>query len=322
MLVAVTPGGPSTDLFRQVRLQTRQPDLWISDPAGIPEGAAVVWLENGFWYPTTYLGSMEARLQRFAAVRASDHTVYDLRTRLAVRSAGAPCGFGAAREGLDAVRRFGDGFTGTLPAAQVAENDAFRPIRLLSGDDPPLEGGTPDPDGALLRQWLGEPVTDYLSDSGTVYLFSNVEGTRLDVRPEDILVFLNTATPLDLYEGHPHRIIYHRTPRLDSGEERLCVRNRYVFDAGLLGVPPEFIRLQYARYAWDYEVPEGCVRAPTTGYLVAQYLRERYPTRETVLVNFGLTVKRSTGRWPGHNWVFEDRALQGFRHVFTCDVVR
>ena len=42
----------------------------------------------------------------------------------------------------------------------------------------------------------------------------------------------------------------------------------------------------------------------TTGYMVTEYMRYKYPKAEINLVNFGYEVSQSTYRCPYHNWKF------------------
>lgn len=156
-----------------------------------------------------------------------------------------------------------------------------------------------------------------------VYVISNVAypaKNRLSVDKDDLLVFLNKASSLDYYDDHENRVVYHRCPEDAYGEERLCVKNRYMFGAGKLSIPNEFIKKLNASYDWDYPIDDGCVRSATTGYVVANYMEHLYPDREVVLVNFGYSVAKSTYRCPWHNWEFEARDLARFRHVFTAEV--
>ena len=156
-----------------------------------------------------------------------------------------------------------------------------------------------------------------------VYVISNVAypvENRLSVDNDDLLVFLNKASSIDYYDDHENRVVYHRCPEDAYGAERLCVKNRYVFGAGKLSIPSDFIKKLKASYDWNYKIDDGCVKSATTGYMVANYMENLYPDREIVLVNFGYSVAKSTYRCPWHNWEFEARELARFRHVFTAEV--
>jgi len=152
-----------------------------------------------------------------------------------------------------------------------------------------------------------------------VYVFSNVlypESNRINPAPRDLLVFLNKAATIGYYAGHQNKIVYHRSPKPDYGEEVMCCPNRYVFDAGKASIPKNFIDELKKSYDWNYPIEDGKIRCMTTGYMVVKYLQHLYPEREIVLVNFGYGVEKSTYRCPWHNWKFEAEALGKFRHLF------
>ena len=155
----------------------------------------------------------------------------------------------------------------------------------------------------------------------TIWIFSNVPFTAAEapaVAPNDLLVFLNKAANIEHNRDHFKNVVYHRSPEGSYGPEIMGCVNRYVFAAGKASVPDGFIDSLKRSYDWNYEIEAGKVKCMTTGYMVAMYMRKLYPDQEIALVNFGFAVKNSTYRCPWHNWQFEDKALAGFRHVYTA----
>ena len=153
-----------------------------------------------------------------------------------------------------------------------------------------------------------------------IWIFSNVPFTAPEapkVEEDDLLVFLNKAANVAHYRDHFKKVVYHRSPEACYGAEVMGCVNRYVFSAGKASVPGEFIDGLKKSYDWNYEIEAGKVKCMTTGYMVAMYMRKLYPDDEIVLVNFGFGVKESTYRCPYHNWPFEDKALAGFKHIYT-----
>jgi len=152
-----------------------------------------------------------------------------------------------------------------------------------------------------------------------IYIFSNVkypEENKIIPRTPDLLVFLNKAATIGYYADHKNKLVYHRSPKPDYGEEVMCCPNRYVFDAGKASIPKDFVDELKKTYDWNYPIEDGKIRCMTTGYMVVKYLQHLYPEREIVLVNFGYEVQHSTYRCPWHNWKFEAEALGKFRHLF------
>lgn len=154
-----------------------------------------------------------------------------------------------------------------------------------------------------------------------VVIFSNVRyniNRRLATRPDDILVFLNSAVSAEFYRNDRVRrkICYHRTKDLKHfGPPLDFCDNRYVNRH----IPLEFRERLKAEYNWDYPPGPGDHRSMTTGYIVAMYLAEHHSDREIVLVNFGSGARRDTYRAPDHNWEFEEQQLQQFRHIWLAD---
>ena len=334
--------------YRVIALPAREEDTLLRNLSAalsqVPDDAAVCVVEDDDWYPAHYLETVYGLLGRADFVSTKECRYYHVNTRQYRILGGSPthgdCFSGPAvrafrtwvASGVHASfdNKFGHSWAGTR-----AKNGAALPAHIVGfglgrggltpshriGTD--ARGWTADPEGCQLAAWIGSDVRNYLAPSSAkVYVVSNVaypESRKLNVSPDDLLVFLNKAASLDYYEGHANKVLYRRKPAESYGPERLCIRNRYVFDAGTLGIPDSFIRGLRAEYDWDYPIEKGKVRSMTTGYMVARYMTHLYPLREVVLVNFGYGVSKSTYRCPWHNWVFEAKALSGFRHIFTAD---
>ena len=154
-----------------------------------------------------------------------------------------------------------------------------------------------------------------------VVIFSNVRyniNRKLATRPNDILVFLNSAVSAEFYRNDSVRrkICFHRAKDLKHFGPSLdfCI-NRYVNRH----IPLAFREQLSADYDWDYPPGPGEHRSMTTGYIVAMYLAAHHSDREIVLVNFGSGAKRDTYRAPDHNWQFEEEKLQQFKHIWLAD---
>lgn len=161
---------------------------------------------------------------------------------------------------------------------------------------------------------------------GKIYVFSNVEypeERKLEVGPNDLLIFLNKAASSSYYADAPCRKeVWRRTASADYGVDVPGCVNRCVFDSTPDGpaMPAEFIDDLKAHYDWNYPIKQGKTRCMTTGYMVVKYLQAQYPDRELVLVNFGFAVAKSTYRCPWHNWDFEAAELGKLPHVFTAEL--
>ena len=166
-------------------------------------------------------------------------------------------------------------------------------------------------------------VTEEDEGPPRVVIFSNVRyniNRKLVTRPEDILVFLNSAVSAEFYRNDRVRrkICYHRSKDLKHfGPPIDFCANRYVNRH----IPLEFRERLKAEYDWDYPSGPGDHRSMTTGYIVAMYLAEHHSDREIVLVNFGSGARRDTYRAPDHNWEFEEQQLQQFRHIWLAERV-
>ena len=311
--------------------------------AEVPDSACVCVVEDDDWYPANYLATVYPLLQENDFVSIRECHYYHVPTRQYRLMHGTPTnGDGWSGPAIPAIRawvssglsslfdnKFGRCWCGTMarhdaiPGHIVGFGTGRAGVtsshRINAGEN----GWDHDPAGDKLREWVGDDVVRYIGERGKVYVISNVDyprEARLAVDEDDILVFLNTARSIDYYDDHENKVIYHRTPGSTYGEERLCVKNRYVFDAGDLGIPSSFIRSLKAGYDWDYPIEKDKVKSATTGYMVAKYMEHIHPDREIVLVNFGYTVAKSTYRCPWHNWVFEAHELAKFRHIFTATV--
>ena len=311
--------------------------------AEVPDSACVCVVEDDDWYPADYLATVYPLLLENDFVSIRECHYYHIPTRQYRLMHGTPTnGDGWSGPAIPAIRawvnsglaslfdnKFGKCWCGTfarhdaIPGHTVGFGTGragVTPSHRIGKNEP---GWTPDPAGSKLVEWVGDDAWRYLGSRKKVYVISNVaydRKDRLQVDKDDILVFLNKAASLDYYEGHEHRYVYRRKPTKEYGEERLCVRNRYVFDAGNLGIPGAFLKSLRAAYDWNYPIEKGKVRSATTGYMVAKYMAYKYPDREVVLVNFGYSVAKSTYRCPWHNWRFEAHDLASFRHVFTTTV--
>ena len=171
----------------------------------------------------------------------------------------------------------------------------------------------------LISEKIREEIL--ISENGKIYVFSNVEypeKNKIYAKPEDMLVFLNTARGIDFYKNHQNKVIFHRSPEACYGKKLDCAGNCYVFSNNeKRQIPGKFIATLKNKYDWNYPIEDGKVRCATTGYMVVEYLQNRFPANEIILVNFGYDVKKSTYRCPWHNWKFEAEELERFRHIYT-----
>lgn len=174
-------------------------------------------------------------------------------------------------------------------------------------------------------QWLcsGEKFPEY---TNTVWLVSNCEYPRAKVvpaGPDDLLVFLNKAKSLDWYD-HNNIAVFHRSPDENYGTaDNPKASHYYCFkgkaeDVGY--IPPVAISQIKASYDWNYEIEEGKVRSATTGYMVVKYIEKIFPNAQIMLVNFGYKVEKSSYRCPWHNWQFEAKELEKYKHFYTAEV--
>lgn len=154
-----------------------------------------------------------------------------------------------------------------------------------------------------------------------IYIFSNVaypEEAKLKPNPDDLLVFINKAKSIHYYTEHKNKEVYHRFDKPEYGEVVPDVPNYYVF--GDTGVTTKEFRKNLP-YDYNFEPPKGTVKSPTTGYVLVKHLEYKYPSQEIVLVNFGYEVCKSTGRSMNHNWIFENRELSKYKHIYTAPTI-
>ena len=315
----------------------------------VPDSACVCIMEDDDWYPADYLMTLYGLLLDYDFVLPTETRYYHVKTRqYRVLHLTPNHGIGLSGPAIHAFKtwigsnggkyvnmfdtRFSSNWCGTrsfhnaTPGHIVGFGSgragATNSHRITRGK----AGWRADDGGRQLALWIGDDAVRYLGEGEAlkkVYIISNVvypSDRRINVNPGDLLVFLNKASSIDYYSDHENKVVYHRSPNESYGPERLCVKNRYVFGAGELGIPDGFIKELKKTYDWDYPIENGKTRCMTTGYMVAKYMAHKYPIREIVLVNFGYAVANSTYRCPYHNWAFEAKDLAGFRHVFTADV--
>lgn len=173
----------------------------------------------------------------------------------------------------------------------------------------------------LMRKTIAHDGAPNKHYTGNIYLLSNVtypSKNALKPDPQDILVFLNKAATYNYYLAHKRKIVIHRSPKRDYGDPQRC-RNIYLFsddNPNVETIDPNIRKTIQNEYNYDYD-PQGKVKCPTTGYYAALWLRAKFPNAQIKLVNFGYSVKKSTYRYPAHNWKWEDSQLQSFEHVST-----
>ena len=154
-----------------------------------------------------------------------------------------------------------------------------------------------------------------------IYVISNVEypeENKLHPNPEDMLVFINKAKSIDYYKDHPNKAVYRRFDKPDYGEAVPGVDNYCVF--GDTGVTTKEFRKSLP-YDYNYDPPKDVIKSPTTGYVLVKYLEYKYPEQGIILVNFGYEVEKSTFRSSNHNWIFENRELSKYKHIYTAPTI-
>ena len=164
-------------------------------------------------------------------------------------------------------------------------------------------------------------VTEVEEGPPRVVIFSNVRyniNRKLVTRPDDILVFLNSAVSAEFYRNNcvRRKVCYHRSKNLKNfGPELDFCENRYVNK----DIPADFCRKLREEYDWNYPAGPSGNQSMTTGYIVTMYLSQHHSDREILLVNFGSGARRDTYRAPDHNWEFEEQQLQQFRHLWLAE---
>lgn len=311
----------------------------------------VVIMEDDDWYPADYLDTMYGMLQEGDYVYSSKHSYYNV-THFSYHTFDLPRGSnhntGITGDALklykDAVNgehSYGDVWFGSNYTGTRCVNDKSMPIHIVGHREPRSGAGMghniksdssgwtkDDRSMGTLMSWIGDDAFRYIVASygmpssvpfSRIFLLSNVSVSYSVVSPkeEDLLVFLNTGKSIDTFRTHQNKILYHRSPKQQYGNEYPYCPNRYVFDAGDASIPRQFIDSLKSRYDWNYEVEKGAVKSMTTGYMVTRWMEYLYPDSEIILVNFGYNVKNSTYRCPWHNWKFEDEDLKRFKHIYT-----
>lgn len=156
--------------------------------------------------------------------------------------------------------------------------------------------------------------------SGKIYVFSNViedKKNKLETNKNDLLVFLNKAVNFEHYKNnHGMKICFRRSKDESYGKNIKGIINRFVFD-DKRGIEEKFLTELKSGYDFNYTVPDGNTKCMTTGYMVTEYLHNKYPNKEIVLVNFGYEVSESSFRCRNHNWKFESEKLKKYKHVYT-----
>jgi hypothetical protein len=170
----------------------------------------------------------------------------------------------------------------------------------------------------------GETFPDY---NGNVWIISNCEypsNRMVPAGPDDILVFINKAKSLPFYLAHKRKVVFHRSPEPDYGNEAdKSVEHFYCFrgkDRDVPRIPEATIKTVKNSYDWNYEIEAGKVKSTTTGYMVVCHLEKVLPNAKIKLVNFGYKVEKSSYRCPWHNWKFEAEKLAKFPHIYTAEV--
>ncbi|MBR7149707.1 MAG: hypothetical protein IKD01_01655 [Oscillospiraceae bacterium] len=165
----------------------------------------------------------------------------------------------------------------------------------------------------------GEIFHDF---TGRVFVISNCPYTRADrltgLTEGDLLVFINKAKSASFYSGR--KVVFHRSPEEAYGTDTdKSSQHFYAFSAGknVPAIPGDFIKNLKSSYDFDYPIEEGKTKSMTTGYMVTQFLAHVLPQAEITLVNFGFDVPKSSYRCPWHNWIFENKELKTFHHIFT-----
>lgn len=315
----------------------------------VPDSACVCIMEDDDWYPADYLRTLYNLLLDNDFVSPAETRYFHVKTRqYRVLHGPSNHGIGLSGPAIHAFKtwissnggkyiggfdgHFGSSWCGTHSIHNLTPGHivGFGSGRAGITNSHRIHKGNPkwhaDDGCRQLALWIGDDAVRYIGEDEAlkkVYIISNVVypyDRRMNVNPGDLLVFLNKASSIDYYSDHENKVVYHRSPNESYGPERLCVKNRYVFGAGELGIPDGFIEELKKTYDWDYPIENGKTKCMTTGYMVAKYMAHKYPIREIVLVNFGYAVAKSTYRCPWHNWAFEARELAKFRHVFTADV--
>ena len=313
----------------------------------------VVVMEDDDWYPDKYLETMYVLFNDGDYVYYKNHWYYNIKNNIYKEfslNRGSNCGIGVTGKALeeymsslDGTHQYGDTYFGKTYAGTRVENSVCGPLHIVGHSDPRPgsiswnrstekdSGWTKDDRefGHLISR-IGIDAFRYVSAARgmpvstpfqRIFILSNVPTSYSTVKPreDDLLVFLNTGKNLHKFKDIKNKILYHRSPKPQYGNEVLECSNRYVFDSGDTAIPKRFIKHLKDRYDWNYSIEESAVKSMTTGYMVTKWMEYLYPDSEIILVNFGYSVKNSTYRCPWHNWKFEDEDLKKFKHIYTED---
>lgn len=158
-----------------------------------------------------------------------------------------------------------------------------------------------------------------------ILIFSNINFPKeninlLNIKDDDLLVFLNTSVPIKYFLNHKNKIIFCRW----SDKGYFGLKDLQYIDCNKYGIdgPDNCISQQefqeiknsysqqfYARSEVIYKnslLPYHKMRqGPTTGWAVQKLLSIRYPNAKIELVNFFPLEDHSTPQFTGHDWVFQ-----------------
>ena len=160
-----------------------------------------------------------------------------------------------------------------------------------------------------------------------ILIFSNINFEKeyidkLNIKQDDLLVFLNTAVSIKYFNQHQNKIILHRYGTLKYfGQQQTQNINckKYALD----GPNSIITQTQYNKIIKEYSkqffsnqivLKENNVKSyhkfrygPTTGWLAQFLMRYRYPNSKIQLVNFFPTQDNSTAHFTGHDWKFQNQ---------------
>ena len=178
--------------------------------------------------------------------------------------------------------------------------------------------------GTELSDIISSDFSENIFFEKRIFIFSNVtypKENALQLESGDIATFLNRSRSIKYYRDHKNKVVVHRSPERSYGDPVPEARNLYVFGGKIklkTNVFPERITKNISsEYNYNYSVPEGKVKCPTTGFYAALFFEKIFPNGKIFLVNFGNDVKNSSYRYPGHNWEWENKELSRFEHIYT-----
>lgn len=156
-----------------------------------------------------------------------------------------------------------------------------------------------------------------------IYIISNVlypQQNRLKPQPQDLLVFINKAKSINYYKQHKNKLVIHRKQKEHYGQFIEGIPN-YCFDGQTQKyqkISSQLKRRFLQDYDYSFSVLDGRLKCATTGYLTVKFIQHMYPGEQITLVNFGFAVQKSSYRDIVHNWVFQDKVLQKYKHIYTA----